>query len=93
MGNDGSRAVRDALLQFLEEVTHDPTVSVRVDGHENLFETGVLDSMGLVQLVTFLEERFQIRMTEGDLGSPQFTYLEGLVRIVLRHQDGSASRG
>lgn len=79
-------AVQGALLKFLAETTHDPRLSREIRGDDNLFELGILDSMGVVQLVMFIEEHFGIRMSEDDLASSEFTHLRGLAEIIVRHQ-------
>jgi acyl carrier protein len=48
----------------------------------NLIETGMLDSYGLVELVTFLEKRFAIKLTDADLMSSELTSVAGMVRVV-----------
>lgn len=50
----------------------------------DLFEAGLIDSFGFVQLVSFLEETFSIEVTEDDLVSDDVNSLEGLVKMVRR---------
>lgn len=46
---------------------------------DSLLETGVLDSMGVLELVAFLEERYAIDIPDEDL-RPE--YLDSVTRIV-----------
>lgn len=50
----------------------------------NLFETGLLDSFGFTQLIAFLEETFDITLSEDEFSSDDMSSLNGLVRIVTR---------
>jgi len=50
-----------------------------------LLEAGVLDSINLVRLVQFLEERFGIRIPDGDLGPELFETPASVAAYVDRH--------
>ena len=50
----------------------------------NLFVAGVLDSFGFVQLITFLEETYQIKFTDEELLGNQLNSLSDMVEIVSR---------
>lgn len=47
-------------------------------------EQGYVDSIGVIQFMGLLEERFGIRFEDADLESPEFRTIGGLVRMVLR---------
>ncbi|MEJ5239328.1 phosphopantetheine-binding protein [Limisphaera sp. VF-2] len=47
---------------------------------------GLLDSLGLLRLIQFVEEQFQIRVGDGDVGEENFGSLERLVAFVARKQ-------
>ena len=51
---------------------------------ENLLRTGILDSMGLLKLVTFLEDRFDFEMGDGDITPENFGTLEKIRAFVER---------
>ncbi|MBZ5575251.1 MAG: acyl carrier protein [Acidobacteriia bacterium] len=64
-------AIRDIVRQFAAEAREpEPT--------ESLFDSGLIDSFVLPQLVTALEEAFHIRIPDSDLNPRQF---ESLARI------------
>jgi acyl carrier protein len=90
MAERDARAVQQTLVGFLTGIVRDPGLEREIAEDGNLFERGILDSMGVVQLVTFVEERFGIRMTESDLASPEFTHVRGLSEIILRRRSGDA---
>ena len=43
-----------------------------LDPQEPLFSSGLLDSLGTLRLITFLEERFGLQIGDGDLGEENF---------------------
>jgi acyl carrier protein len=49
-----------------------------------LLETGVLDSINLVRLIQFLEERFSIQIPDGDFGADLFESPAALAAYVER---------
>jgi acyl carrier protein len=54
----------------------------------DLFEQGYVDSVGVAELVAFLEEEFGIEIPEEDLMSEEFSNIDGITRIVVRLADG-----
>jgi acyl carrier protein len=50
----------------------------------NLWEEGYIDSTGAVELIAFLEQTYQIRLSEEVLFDPDFTHVEGIGRLVDR---------
>lgn len=50
------------------------------------FDQGYVDSIGVIQFMGLLEERFGIAFEDADLESPEFRTLGGLVRMVLTKQ-------
>ena len=71
---------RERLLSVLKKVT---TAQIPNDDSESLFESGLLDSFALPDLVFALEEEFSIKVPDRDLNPRKFdsvarieTYLE-----------------
>ena len=71
---------RERLLSVLKKVT---TAQIPADDSESLFESGLLDSFALPDLVSALEEEFSIKVPDRDLNPRKFdsvarieTYLE-----------------
>jgi acyl carrier protein len=71
---------RERLLRVLKTVTTQP---LPADDEELLFESGLLDSFALPDLVSALEQEFSIKVPDRDLNPRKFdsiarieTYLE-----------------
>jgi len=75
-------AIRDTLRRFIcetfEVAADDPGFTDDV----HLFERGYVDSIGVVDLVLFTEERFQIHIDDAHFYTDRFTTLRGLTEIV-----------
>jgi acyl carrier protein len=60
------------IVAYLQGVVAESGNSLTVTSETELLETGLLDSINLVRLVQFLEERFGIRISDADLGVELF---------------------
>ena len=50
----------------------------------SLLENGYLDSMGVMQLIDFIESAFAVTLPDEALFSPEFTSIEGIASILMR---------
>ena len=55
----------------------------------DLFEDGYVDSIGVIELIEFLERTFVIEIPEEDLFSPEFSTIDGIAKIVSRNRSTS----
>jgi acyl carrier protein len=67
MMNDVERPIVDYISGVVAETGGGP-----VSADTPLLEAGVLDSINLVRLVQFLEERFKISIPDADMGAELF---------------------
>ena len=49
---------------------------------DDLLETGVIDSMGVLEIVTFLEKEFSVAVTDEELIPENFRSIEAIARFV-----------
>ncbi|MGH2960827.1 MAG: acyl carrier protein [Solirubrobacterales bacterium] len=50
----------------------------------DLFEQGYVDSVGLTELLAFMEEEFQVEVPEDDLLSDEFATIDGMAGVLAR---------
>lgn len=53
-------------------------------GSESLLEAGIIDSTGVLELVTFLEESYGIEVTDEEMVPDNLDSLDNLVRYVSK---------
>jgi len=77
--------VTDRIREFLAE--HFPAArSRRLDPDESLLTNGILDSLGVLDVVAFLETEFKITVTDEDLLPENFESLGRLTAFVEEKQ-------
>jgi acyl carrier protein len=58
----------------------------------DLFDNGYVDSVGLAELIGFLEDEFGVELPDELLVSDQFTTIDGISDAVCRQGSVSAAR-
>lgn len=48
----------------------------------DLFEGGYVDSVGMVELLAFVEEELGVTLSDEDLLSDEFTTIDGMARLI-----------
>ena len=86
---------KNATLQIREFVLQQfPLARKRkVANHDNLLESGIIDSLGVLDLVAFLQQEFAVAVADEDLTPENFQNIECMARFVERSvelQPGSA---
>jgi acyl carrier protein len=61
--------------------------------HTSLIEHNILDSTGVLELVAFLEETFQIQVADADLVPANLDTLNAIAAYVERRRAASAGHG
>jgi acyl carrier protein len=75
----------DKRTQILEIIRRVAGKDVPSDMSESLFDTGVLDSFGLQDLVTELEHIFDVKIPDGDLTPRKFESVERIEQYLEEH--------
>ena len=70
--------VRDFVVAESEVPTDDPEFTDDV----HLFESGYLDSLGVVRLLVFIETAFGAKLDESHLFSEEFTTIDGIAALI-----------
>lgn len=60
-----------------------------IAGDQPLQETGVIDSMGMLRLVTFIEETFGIEVLDGEIVPEHFATIENIISYVRRKRNAT----
>jgi len=71
---------KDEIKAFIAETSFTDLNEIKDD--TMLFEEGIFDSMGLLNLIAFLEENYGIQTNDADLVEENFQNLNAIQRFV-----------
>ena len=80
-------AVDDLLRMINADVSLDPSVPVEID--TDLLLTGLVDSMGIVEIVAFLEDAHEVEIDVLDVVIENFQTPEKMLALVDRLRGGA----
>lgn len=58
-------------------------VPYKLADHDSLIETGAFDSLGILELVAFIENEFGVRFEDEDVSSENFASIQTVAGFVL----------
>lgn len=71
-----------SLVRYISDKLVGDRLSTTIDATTPLIDSGILDSMGLLQVVTFIEERTGIRIPDEAVIPDNFQSVESMERMV-----------
>ena len=76
--------VKSQVIDIIDELFMEDVSDMM---HEDLFDAGVLDSMGTVELIVELENRFDIRVPVSEFGRDDWNTANKIVEGVMELQN------
>lgn len=73
---------RDKINNYVIELTGEKVL----DHSINLFEHGLLTSLDVLDLITFIEKTFNLKIPEDDISMESFGSINGIVTLVEKLQ-------
>jgi len=74
--------MKEQIREFVCKTTFsDPQ---KIDDDTLLFDEGIFDSMGLLNLISFLEENFGIKVDDSELDAANFGSIEAITSFLQR---------
>jgi acyl carrier protein len=58
-----------------------------VENDDSLLEAGVIDSLGVLSLVSFIERRYRIVVTEDEMMPENFDSIEAIAGFIARRRE------
>ena len=74
--------IRNKILEFIKCEIVDGLMNIRLDYATNLIESGVIDSMGIMKLLVFVEETFNLKVSDSDLVPENFESIDSISHLV-----------
>ena len=88
-GQMEARHVADILERFIRTHFQVPDNDRRFSRSVHLFEEGYVDSIGAVELISFVESEFDLTLPEATLFSDEFTSIAGISRCLASAMSAS----
>jgi acyl carrier protein len=79
----GKEEIQAALLEFVRR-QFPVARQRRTSDSDSLLEEGIIDSMGVLDLVAFIESDFQVTLLEDELVSAHFESVAAIAELVHR---------
>ncbi len=80
--NDAIKA--DILHFFQTDLFYSEVIPANLDPHLNLMDSGILDSMGILNFIIYLEKKYQINIGIEDLNEGNFSSIEKVADFLLK---------
>ncbi len=77
------KAIRDQVRQFIFDNFYTAAES-RLTDHASLFEEGIIDSTGVLEIIGFLEEQFSISVDESETVPENLDSIDRISAFALR---------
>jgi acyl carrier protein len=75
-------AIGDAVEAFIRRRFDVSDNDAYFNRRTNLWDEGYVDSLGMTELVVFLEATFGIKLPQSALFSPEFTQVDGIAALI-----------
>jgi len=84
MAPTGTDDIAAKIRQFITEAYLFRDTAASISDTDSLFETGVVDSFGVLNLITFLEEKFAVQVTDEEVIPENFASVAAMTAFVRR---------
>jgi acyl carrier protein len=79
---NNAATIKEKIKQYVYQTVHVESEKIKED--TLIFKEGFLDSMGLIILITFLEEEFKIKTVDSDLVEENFESINAITDFVVK---------
>ncbi len=83
MSGTGREAYSAALEAFIREKFQVGDNDPYFDHNVSLWEEGYVDSSGVVEVIAFIEDTFDVAITDEILFSPDFATIAGMSKLIM----------
>lgn len=80
--------VQSKILSYLKDSMLVDIDQIKMD--ENLLSSGHIDSFSFIEMISFIEKEFQIKLSDDDIQKPEITTVSGITGIVESLTDQAA---
>lgn len=75
---------KEAIREFVRSKLSKKKNHTTVDDKSNIIEAGIIDSLGIMQLVEFIENKFSLKVKDEDIIPDNFESIETISSFIDR---------
>lgn len=64
----------------------------KLEDHQSLMEAGVIDSMGVMELLEFLQDEFDVRVEDDEITEENLGTLKAVSKYIVAKRSGNSAR-
>lgn len=72
--------MREEIRKYIEDLAAKKNITI--DNSTDLFETGILDSLGIVLLLAFIDEKLEIKLNMETLEADKFRTIDSIIEFL-----------
>ena len=76
----------DVIRAFIQNEIIQQTLDKPLDDNDQLVESGIVDSLGIMSLLSFLEEKFSVQIPSEDLSPENFASVSTITALIERQR-------
>ena len=73
---------KEILTEFILKELATDNAAKYLDENQSLLESGVIDSLGIMKLLAFIEEEFKIKVLDEELIPENFDTITGIMNLI-----------
>lgn len=85
--NQSQSGLKDQIREFIQVQLAEPKGITTFTDDESLMESGVVDSLGIFRLVSFLEEDLRVRVGDDEINADTLKSVNTIEELVLRKRN------
>ncbi|HLB08244.1 MAG TPA: acyl carrier protein [Gemmatimonadaceae bacterium] len=85
--------IATSLTAFIQAELVGEERALKVDASTRLIDSGLIDSMGLMQIIAFIEEQTGVRIPDEEVMPENFQTVDSMVRLIARLEARRAGTG
>ena len=75
-----NQKIKEDLVKYLLKKTHVKKIAPNTD----LIEKSIIDSFGIVEFISYIEKKYNIKIKSNDLKPPNFQNLKNIEKLILK---------
>ena len=76
--------MNDIIIDYIKQQLLSGQVDIDLNPEEDLLGSGLIDSLGMIQLLAFIEEKFEVKVPPQDMTIENFMTVEAIGNYLER---------